>query len=358
MLRGRTVPATRDGYGPLGAYTGGAGEAPVDFRAGPPRILAHPQQAQVADCRHCRGLPCARAVRTLMTTPLYTATVRLQIDRNVAKVVEGGNVTPLEGGDFEFLRTQYELAAEPRHGRAGGLRPQARRRRRSVQADRASRCLATLRGLLQSAPTATSSERAPCRSEVQPRIVLASRTVPPVAGSRLVDVILFRSDRRRGRRRSRRPTPRPSSRSNLDKRFEANAYAKTFLEDQLKQLKLRLEESERGALEFAEREQIVVVTEKSSIAENNLASANAALGALVADRIKNEQLWTQVEAAERDQPAAAAHQQRHRRAARHGATRSSPNTRRSSRRSSRAIRPWCRSKTRSPRSIGSWRPKF
>src|ERR1700730_2317933 len=37
---------------------------------------------------------------TLMTTPLYTATVRLQIDRNVAKVVEGGNVVPLEGSDF------------------------------------------------------------------------------------------------------------------------------------------------------------------------------------------------------------------------------------------------------------------
>src|SRR6266478_9984274 len=49
------------------------------------------------------------ALVTLMTTPLYTATVRLQIDRNVAKVVEGGNVTPLEGTDFEFMKTQYEL---------------------------------------------------------------------------------------------------------------------------------------------------------------------------------------------------------------------------------------------------------
>src|SRR5215475_3306704 len=48
------------------------------------------------------------ALATLMTTPLYTATVRLQIDRNVAKVVEGGNVTPLEGSDSEFLMTQYE----------------------------------------------------------------------------------------------------------------------------------------------------------------------------------------------------------------------------------------------------------
>jgi polysaccharide biosynthesis transport protein len=47
--------------------------------------------------------------RTLMTTRLYTSGVRLQIDRSVAKVVQGGEVAPAENGDFEFLRTQYEL---------------------------------------------------------------------------------------------------------------------------------------------------------------------------------------------------------------------------------------------------------
>ena len=50
------------------------------------------------------------ALRTLMETPLYTTGIRLQIDRNVAKVVEGGNVAPTEGAyDLDFLRTQYEL---------------------------------------------------------------------------------------------------------------------------------------------------------------------------------------------------------------------------------------------------------
>ena len=86
--------------------------------------------------------------------------------------------------------------------------------------------------------------------------------------------------------------------SNLDKRFEANAYAKTFLEDQLKQLKLLLEESGKALMNFAEKEQIVAVTEKSSIAESNLASANAALSTLISERIKNEQLWRQVESAD------------------------------------------------------------
>ena len=66
----------------------------------------------------------------------------------------------------------------------------------------------------------------------------------------------------RARNGSPPPSPTPSSPSNLDKRFQANAYAKTFLEDQMKQLKLRLEESEKVLLDFAQKEQIVAVTEK------------------------------------------------------------------------------------------------
>jgi polysaccharide biosynthesis transport protein len=41
-----------------------------------------------------------------------------------------------------------------------------------------------------------------------------------------------------------------------------------------------------------------VLTEKSTIAESNLAAAHTALGALVAERIKAQELWSQVEAAD------------------------------------------------------------
>jgi uncharacterized protein involved in exopolysaccharide biosynthesis len=83
--------------------------------------------------------------------------------------------------------------------------------------------------------------------------------------------------------------------SNIDKRFEANSYAKVFLEDQLQQLKLRLERSEKALLDFAQKEQIIQTNDKVSIAESNLAAANGALGALVSERIKNEQLWKRLE---------------------------------------------------------------
>ena len=46
---------------------------------------------------------------TLMKTPLYTATVRIQIDREAVKVVESGATTSGEANAYDYLNTQYEL---------------------------------------------------------------------------------------------------------------------------------------------------------------------------------------------------------------------------------------------------------
>jgi polysaccharide biosynthesis transport protein len=229
---------------------------------------------------------------TLMTTPLYTATVRLQIDRNVAKVVEGGNVVPLEGSDFEFMKTQYELLM----GRTIGERVVSALKLGDDPDFVKARGFSLL-GAVRELFTSFNGEGARVnRENAATLVVMENRTIRPVAGSRLVDIGY--SD----------PVPSRAHRivtgladafinSNLDKRFQANTYAKTFLEDQAKQLKLRLEESEKALLEFGQKEQIVSVTEKSNIAENNLSSANATLGNLAAERIKNYELWKQVETA-------------------------------------------------------------
>ncbi len=125
-------------------------------------------------------------------------------------------------------------------------------------------------------------------------ILLGNVSVTPVPGSRLVDISYID------------PSPDLAQKiangyaeayiaANIDKRFDANAYAKTFLEDQTKQLKIKLEESEKALLDFAQKEKIVELTDKASIAENNLAAANAAIGQLIAERMKNEQISRQVE---------------------------------------------------------------
>ncbi len=232
-------------------------------------------------------------VATLMKTPLYTAIVRVQIEREAIKVVEGGTTTPTETGANDFLRTQFELlksramaervvAAIELHDDQDFFKP------------RTPSIFSLARGLISPA----AKDQAPSPTARQGRaaaIVLDNVAVVPVPGSRLVDIAFKDPSPDRAQRIANAYADAYVS-SNLDKRFQANAYAKTFLEDQIKQLKLRLEESERALLEFAEREKIVEVSEKASIAETNLASASAALGNLISERVKAEQVWRQVEA--------------------------------------------------------------
>lgn len=231
-------------------------------------------------------------VRTLMTTPLYVSTTRLQIDRNVAKIVDGGSVTPVEGTDTEFLRTQYELLQS---------RSLAERVASSAQLandpsffrPRSSSLIAVAKRLINRPATNNRRSRRELTDNAA-SIVQQNLVVRPVVGSRLVDLSYSDPDPARSRRIA-AAYAESFIAANLDKRFEANAYAKTFLQDQIKQLKLRLEQSEKTMLDFAEKEQIVTVHENSSIAEADLGNANVVLGNITSERIRNEQLWRQVE---------------------------------------------------------------
>jgi polysaccharide biosynthesis transport protein len=228
---------------------------------------------------------------TLMQTPLYTATVRLQIDRNVAKVVEGGNVSPVESADADFLKTQYEILQS---------RTMSERVVSTLKLGDDSDMLtrrdlfAVVSKVVQLFKSADAPLDKRAKEALAVRLVLDNRTIKAVPGSRLIDVIVTDSSPARAAKIANSYADSFVA-STIDKRFEANSYAKTFLDDQSKQLKVRLEESEKTLLEFAEKEQIIVVNEKSSIAENNLAAANAALGILISERTKNEQTWKQVE---------------------------------------------------------------
>jgi polysaccharide biosynthesis transport protein len=230
---------------------------------------------------------------TLMQTPHFTSTVRLQIDRNVAKVVEGGSTAPVETADADFLKTQFELLQSRTMGervvstlKLGDDEDLLTQRTFSAAIGRAFKFLKSAEPQLD--------KRAKERRAVG--LVLEGRTIKAVAGSRLIDVIITDPSAARAAAIANAYADSFVA-STIDKRFEANSYAKTFLDDQSKQLKVRLEESEKILLDFAEKEQIIVVNEKSSIAENNLAAANAALGLLITERTRNEQIWRQVEPA-------------------------------------------------------------
>jgi len=289
--------APRDLYAPAGRYPASLAEPASDIASKIREYL------RILNRRRWIVLSIAGAVlilgtiRTLMMTPLYTSTVRIQIDRNAAKIVEGGSVAPMDTDYWnnDFLRTQYEL-----------LQSRSLAERVVMSTDlvnddeffkpRSFSIFGAAAGFLAS----EQAEQEPSQSARAERIasavgtVMASRAVRPIPGSRLVEISYTDPSAPRAQKIAAAYAEAYIA-SNLDKRFEANAYAKAFLEDQIKQLKFRTEESEKTLIEFGEKERILELNDKTSIVETNLAAANTALGNLISERIKNEQLWKQVE---------------------------------------------------------------
>ncbi len=281
---------------------------------------------------------------TLMQTPLYTSTVRLQIDRQVAKIVEGGNITPIEGPDLEFMKTQYELL----EGRTMAERV-ASALKLGDDADFFKPRGFSLIGFREAAfgislgAGGSSRHKAtgPISSAAAAGIVPGNRAVMPVLGSRLVDISYSDPEPSRAQRVAGAYADAFIA-SNLDKRFQANAYAKAFLEDQLTQLKLRLEQSEKALLDFGQKEQIVQTNDEGfdcgkQSCGGERRSEYAGFGA----HQKMRSLWKQLQTRQTQSICRSYFPTPSSKDCALSATRWKATIRTNCRHSSRVIRPWC-----------------
>jgi len=240
---------------------------------------------------------------TLLTTPIYTAHMTIEIDREAAKILNMPDLSPREefGNGAEFYQTQYGLlksralaervvdtlglASAPAFLQAAGL---DRRRRPAAEGQ-------------PSAPRNPSALREAAINRVR-----GGLAITPERGSRLVQ-ISFSS-----------PSPTVAAdlangvaesfiAMNLERKFESSSYARDFLEKQIAATKEKLEASERQAVAYAIQQQIINLHEgaggasngpsaSESLTETNLAALNAAYSAATAARIAAEQKWRQSEA--------------------------------------------------------------
>lgn len=226
---------------------------------------------------------------TLATTRIYTATATLEILREEAKIVEVDGVEPkTTASDIEFYQTQYGLL------RARELAERVVRKLGLARND-------AMLELYDAKPSPSwfnktqpsPAEQVADRERRVIAIVQREQEVIPGRNSRLV-TIGFNS-----------PDPQLSKRvvdawseafiaSNLERRFAATAYARRFLEARLGEVRGRLEDSERQAVDYATRQRIINVagpvdssgrsTEQALVA-TDLTAINEALNAAVADRV-------------------------------------------------------------------------
>lgn len=255
------------------------------------------------------------AVRTFLSTPIYRSTVILQIERVAPRVVSFNNDADQEQASDEgtSLKTQYELLKS---------RSLAERVIDELHLDQSTK-VAT--GVNAEAATTNAGDAAagdadaPSKGDYLERIMLGYKkltnpstrstevlgreavvgsfldavTVEPVRSSRLVKLHVENTSPELAARIA-NSTVQSYIAMGLERKMEASSYAKTFLEDQIKQIKAKLEESERKLNRFAQDKQILTLDEKTSVVNQTYIEYASALAKAEQERIKVEALYNEI----------------------------------------------------------------
>ena len=108
---GTTVPASRSPYSTLG-YGGYGGQGSDDQESLAGQVFKYWRMFEKRKwlvIGILLAFVTVGGLKTLMETPLYTASARLQIDRSAAKIVDTPTATQVDDQDFDFIKTQIEL---------------------------------------------------------------------------------------------------------------------------------------------------------------------------------------------------------------------------------------------------------
>ena len=234
---------------------------------------------------------------TFLMTPIYRASLTLQIDREDIKIVKTGEVAPEESGwdSQEYYQTQYGLLKS----RSLALRVVNQLGLADLPPPPPSplaQFKAWLTGWLPKANEAKDSGKQLSQSDRIEGAVsgfLGGLTVEPVRNSRLVKLYYDSPDPQRAAAIL-NTLVKNYINMNMERRFDASTYARNFLQERLQQVKAKLEDSERQLVEFARKEQIISVDDKQNTVSQTLEATNAALAEAEKKRIAAEASYRQV----------------------------------------------------------------
>lgn len=308
------TPVPADSSPPAGplARPGQRALAPRPYREAPAVAIAPPDEEDFIDLRHLWGILLRRKgtillvaalavliglIHTFNTTPIYRATLTLQIERQQERVLDYKGVTPEEYNySDDFYQTQYELLKSinlaqrviDQLGLEPGAQPKEPASFLSQVAAAARSWLASVLGAKPAAmATAHSPANAPAATAPPGASLLGNLDVTPIRNSRLVRISY--------------DSPRPEEAAaianafannfinmNLERRFEASSYATRFLQEQMEQARATLEDSEQRLVAYARERQIVDSENRLSILMARLQEMTSALVKAEASRIEAE----------------------------------------------------------------------
>jgi polysaccharide biosynthesis transport protein len=247
-------------------------------------------------------------LNTLMQTPIYRATTTIQIERNAARVVDYKDGTSnTEGYSYderEFLATQYELlrskALAERVMEAMSLDLEQKKKSATVAENGEPKEAAERDDFIGKIMATLKKRREPSVKDAQfldrESVIGSLRgsvAIEPVRNARLVRIHAEGSDPNLASRIANSWAQTYIS-TNLERRFEASSYAKTFLEQQLAKTKEKLEQSELQLNQYTRQKQIVAIDDKTNLVAQNLQEFTAALAKAEQERIRAEATYEEI----------------------------------------------------------------
>jgi capsular exopolysaccharide synthesis family protein len=222
---------------------------------------------------------------TSTTIPLFRATTTIEISREGARVLAQDDAQPQSARlGNEFFQTQYGLIAS-RAVAAGVVR-------KLRLADNGT----ILAGYSGADADRTMQATRQVRTRRAIDIVRANTRVEPVRNSGLVNIRFSSPDPELSAMIS-RAIAETYIETNLQRRFDANNYAREFLESELQRVRASLEESEQRVVTYANNTDILEINRRQgetgtvqgeSIPEMSLQVLNEALAQATANRIAAE----------------------------------------------------------------------
>lgn len=186
-------------------------------------------------------------VASMLIQRQYTATARIQIAREVAKVVDVEGVeAEATGSNLEFYQTQYALLKSRTLSEAVV---------RDLKLADNFEYLSNVTGAAVDELKATSRAD---RFERATELVNGYTRISPLAGSSVVDVSFVAPNPARAATIA-NSIAENFIETSLSRRYEATTYAREFLQNRIEATRVKLEESERKAAEYAKAQGIIKV---------------------------------------------------------------------------------------------------
>ena len=234
---------------------------------------------------------------SLLMTPVYRATASVQIDREQMNISKD-SAPVMSFQDPGYIRTQFQVL-QSRELASRVLRELGYQNEKRFAQIFPPSLSTQVAGWLKGKPEPGKEDKVEALKKAEVGRVAtfqAGFSIEPVRDTRLVN-IHYNSTQPEFAIRAVNTLSDAFINRNLEARFSAANYAKNYLEDQLKQLKLKLEDSEAQLVQFAAKEQIVGSGGESSgtLPEQNIGALNAALAKAKEERIRAQSRWEQAQ---------------------------------------------------------------